>query len=212
MIKRSQIIEAIKENKIIAIVRGVEASTAIKIAETLYSGGIKLIEVTFNTPGAADMIAIIKKAMGGKMYVGSGTVLDSETAKTAIDSGAEFILSPSLDEGMISTCNRYGKVAIPGIATPTEAVKAMQLGADLIKLFPAAELGHHYLKSIKGPLDHIEIIAVGGINLDNAKIFIDAGAVALGIGSSLVDKKLVAVADFQTIEKRAKLFVQSILH
>jgi len=210
MIKKSQIIEAIKENKIIAIVRGVEANTAINIAETLYSGGIKLIEVTFNTPGAAEMIAVIKKAMESKMYVGAGTVLDSETTKTAIDSGAEFILSPSLDKGMISTCNRYGKVAIPGIATPTEAVKAMQWGADLIKLFPAAALGHKYLKSIKGPLDYIEIVAVGGINLDNAKIFIDAGSVGVGIGSSLVDKKLVTAADFKEIEKRAKQFVESL--
>jgi len=208
MIKKSQIIEAIKENKIIAIVRGVEANTAINIAETLYSGGIKLIEVTFNTPGAAEMIAVIKKAMESKMYVGAGTVLDSETTKTAIDSGAEFILSPSLDKGMISTCNRYGKVAIPGIATPTEAVKAMQWGADLIKLFPAAALGHKYLKSIKGPLDYIEIVAVGGINLDNAKIFIDAGSVGVGIGSSLVDKKLVTASDFKEIEKRAKQFVE----
>jgi len=210
MIKKSQIIEAIKENKIIAIVRGVKASTAINIAETLYSGGVKLIEVTFNTPGAAEMIAVIKKAMQDKMYVGAGTVLDSETAKTAIDSGAEFILSPSLDKGMISTCNRYGKVSIPGIATPTEAVKAMQWGADLIKLFPAAELGHKYLKSIKGPLDHIEIIAVGGINLDNVIKFIEAGSVGVGIGSSLVDKKLVAAADFRTIKKRAKQFIQLI--
>jgi len=210
MIKKSQIIEAIKENKIIAIVRGVEANTAINIAETLYSGGIKLIEVTFNTPGAAEMIAVIKKAMESKMYVGAGTVLDSETTKTAIDSGAEFILSPSLDKGMISTCNRYGKVAIPGIATPTEAVKAMQWGADLIKLFPAAALGHKYLKSIKGPLDYIEIVAVGGINLDNAKIFIDAGSVGVGIGSSLVDKKLVTAADFKEIEKRAKQFIESL--
>jgi len=210
MIKKSQIIEAIKENKIIAIVRGVEANTAINIAETLYSGGIKLIEVTFNTPGAAEMIAVIKKAMESKMYVGAGTVLDSETTKTAIDSGAEFILSPSLDKGMISTCNRYGKVAIPGIATPTEAVKAMQWGADLIKLFPAAALGHKYLKSIKGPLDYIEIVAVGGINLDNAKIFINAGSVGVGIGSSLVDKKLVTAADFKEIEKRAKQFVESL--
>jgi len=210
MIKKSQIIENIKEKKIIAIVRGVEASTAINIAETLYNGGVKLIEVTFNTPGAAEMIAVIKKVMEDKMYVGAGTVLDSETTKIAIDSGAEFILSPSLDKGMINTCNRYGKVAIPGIATPTEAVKAMQWGADLIKLFPAAALGHKYLKSIKGPLDHIEIIAVGGINLDNAKIFIDAGSVGVGIGSSLVDKKLVEASDYKTIEKRAKQFVQSL--
>lgn len=205
---KSEVINAIKKHKITAIVRGVEAEKAVKIARALYQGGINLIEVTFNTQGAAEMIAAIKEEMEDRMYIGAGTVLDSETAKQAMDVGAEFILSPSTNKGMIEICNKYAKVAIPGIATPTEAVKAMKMGADIIKFFPAAASGPLYLKSIKGPLNHVEVMAVGGINLNNAKTFIDAGAIALGIGTSLVKNKLVENDRFDTIEARAREFVQ----
>ena len=207
---KSDVINAIKKHKITAIVRGAEADKAIKIAKALYNGGVRLIEVTFNTEGAAEMIVAIKKELGDKMLVGAGTVLDSETAKQAIYAGAEFILSPSTDRGMIEICNKYGKVAIPGIATPTEAVEAMKMGADLIKFFPAAASGSKYMKSIRGPLDHVEIIAVGGVNLDNAKEFIDAGAIGLGIGSSLVKNELVKNSQFNVIEENAKKFINII--
>lgn len=142
------------------------------------------------------------------MYVGAGTVLDQETAILAINAGAEFILSPSISEGMIKVCNRYGKVAIPGIMTPSEAVRAMELGADILKLFPVGELGPGYLKSIRSPLNHIEFIAVGGINLDNAKSFMKSGAIGLGIGDSLVDNSLIINSKFTELEKRANNFVQ----
>lgn len=203
---RSEIINTVKEEQIIAIVRGVEEKKALKIARALYEGGIKLIEVTFNTQGAEKMIRAIKREMGEKIYVGAGTVLDAETARQAITAGAEYILSPSLNKDMVDTCNIYGKVAVPGIATPSEALKAMQVGADLIKFFPAAASGADYMRSIRGPLDQVEIIAVGGINLNNASVFLENGAVALGIGSSLVDKKMVAENDFSGLRKKASQF------
>ena len=156
MSNKLEIISVIKKYKICAIIRGAESEKAVKIAQSLFDGGIKLIEVTFNTDKAVEMIEAIKRTMGDKMYVGAGTVLDQETAILAINAGAEFILSPSISEGMIKVCNRYGKVAIPGIMTPSEAVRAMELGADILKLFPAGELGPGYLKSIRSPLDHIE--------------------------------------------------------
>jgi len=207
---KTDILNAIKKYKITAIVRGTEAEKATEVARSLYAGGIRLIEVTFNTEGAAEMIAAIKKEMGDKMHIGAGTVLDSETAKQAIYAGAEFILSPSTDRGMIELCNTYGKVAIPGIATPTEAVKAMKMGAEIIKFFPAAASGSNYMKSIKGPLDHVEIIAVGGINLDNAREFLDKGAVGLGIGSSLVNNDYIENNDFDKIENKARDFTDII--
>jgi len=208
MSNKLEIISAIKKYKICAIIRGAEAEKAVKIAQSLFDGGIKLIEVTFNTDKAIEMIEAIKRTMGDKMYVGAGTVLDQETAILAINAGAEFILSPSISEGMIKICNRYGKVAIPGIMTPSEAVRAMELGADILKLFPAGELGPGYLKSIRSPLNHIEFIAVGGINLDNAKSFMKSGAIGLGIGDSLVDNSLIINSKFTELEKRANNFVQ----
>jgi len=212
MSNKLEIISAIKKYKICAIIRGAEAEKAVKIAQSLFDGGIKLIEVTFNTDKAIEMIEAIKRTMGDKMYVGAGTVLDQETAILAINAGAEFILSPSISEGMIKVCNRYGKVAIPGVMTPSEAVRAMELGADILKLFPAGELGPEYLKSIRSPLNHIEFIAVGGINLENAKSFMKSGAIGLGIGSSLVDNSLVINSKFTELEKRANSFVQLLNH
>jgi len=212
MSNKLEIISAIKKYKICAIIRGAEAEKAVKIAQSLFDGGIKLIEVTFNTDKAIEMIEAIKRTMGDKMYVGAGTVLDQETAILAINAGAEFILSPSISEGMIKVCNRYGKVAIPGVMTPSEAVRAMELGADILKLFPAGELGPGYLKSIRSPLNHIEFIAVGGINLENAKSFMKSGAIGLGIGSSLVDNSLVINSKFTELEKRANSFVQLLNH
>ena len=208
MSNKLEIISAIKKYKICTIIRGAETEKAVKIAQSLFDGGIKLIEVTFNTDKAIEMIEAIKRTMGNKMYVGAGTVLDQETAILAINAGAEFVLSPSISEGMIKVCNRYGKVAIPGIMTPSEAVRAMELGADILKLFPAGELGPGYLKSIRSPLNHIEFIAVGGINLDNAKSFMKSGAIGLGIGSSLVDNSLVINSNFTELKKRAKNFVE----
>ncbi len=208
MHSRSEILEALKKHKIIAIVRGTDSSKALKVARALYKGGVRLIEVTFNTESADMMIETIRKEMGNKMYIGAGTVLDSETAKQAIHAGAEFVLSPSTVRNMITFCNRYGKVAIPGVATPTEAVRAMQSGADLLKFFPAAASGSKYMQSIQGPLDHVEIIAVGGINLNNASTFMEAGAVGLGIGSSLVDNKLIVAGKFDVIKKKARKFME----
>jgi len=212
MSNKLEIISAIKKYKICAIIRGTEAEKTAKIAQSLFDGGIRLIEVTFNTDKAIEMIEAIKRTMGDKMYVGAGTVLDQETAKLAINAGAEFILSPSISEGMIKICNRYGKIAIPGIMTPSEAVRAMELGADILKLFPAGELGPGYLKSIRSPLNHVEFIAVGGINLENAKSFMKSGAIGLGIGSSLVDNILVINSKFTELEKRAENFVKLLAH
>lgn len=208
MSNKLEIISAIRKYKICAIIRGTEAEKAVKIAQSLFDGGIKLIEVSFNTDKAIEMIEAIKERMEDKMYVGAGTVLDQETAKLAINAGAEFILSPSISEGMIKVCNRYGKVAIPGVMTPSEAVRAMELGADILKLFPAGELGPRYLKSIRSPLNHIEFIAVGGINLENAKSFMKSGAIGLGIGNSLIDNNLVINSKFTELEKRANSFVK----
>lgn len=210
MHNKINVINSLIKNKIIAIVRSIENDKVINVARALYDGGIRMLEVTFNTEGAAEMIKTIKDHLGNDILVGAGTVLDSETAKTAIDVGAEFILSPSLDKDTITICNRYGVLPIPGITTPTEAVKAMQWGAEILKFFPAGVLGPDYVRNILGPLNHSQIIAVGGINRNNASDFLSAGCIGLGVGGALVNNNLIAENNYKTIKERAEDFLKLI--
>jgi 2-dehydro-3-deoxyphosphogluconate aldolase/(4S)-4-hydroxy-2-oxoglutarate aldolase len=211
MNKKSDIMKLIKDNKIIAIIRGIDNSNqSLEAVQSLYKGGIRLVEVAFNTNNAEKIIERIDKEFGDSMHIGAGTVLDSETARTAIQAGADFILSPITNKGMIHCCNRYGKVSIPGAATPTEVINAMNEGADFIKFFPAEASGVKYMKSVQGPLDHVELIAVGGINLNNINEFLDAGAIAVGIGSSLINNDDVKNDKYENITKKAKKFVEKI--
>ncbi|HEX3000309.1 MAG TPA: bifunctional 4-hydroxy-2-oxoglutarate aldolase/2-dehydro-3-deoxy-phosphogluconate aldolase [Armatimonadota bacterium] len=189
------IVERLKEYKIISILRGIPAERVSEVAGALYEGGVRTIEITFNTEGAEQMIREVKARFGDRMIVGAGTVLDAETARTAILAGADFMLSPSLDEGMVRMCCRYGKVAVPGTFTPTEMVKAVECGAQIVKLFPASFAGPGYIRQVRGPLDHIDIMAVGGVSLDNYLDFLRAGACTVGIGSELVNVKTLGAAD-----------------
>lgn len=203
---RTEIATALLNEKVTAIVRGIPADRICAVAEALLAGGVRCIEVTFNTPGAAEMIRALKAGYGDKMLVGAGTVLDTETCKTAIDAGADFILSPSLNTAVITMCNRYGKVAVPGVMTPTEILTAMEAGADIVKVFPAGTLGTTYIKDVLGPLNHAAIMAVGGVDAENAAAFFKAGAKCIGVGSALVSKALIEAGDFAAITARAKAF------
>lgn len=203
---RSEIVTTLLQEKVTAIVRGIPADKVCPVADALLAGGVRCIEVTFNTPGAADMIRALKKGYGDKMLVGAGTVLDTETCKTAIDAGADFILSPALNTAVITMCNRYGKVAVPGVMTPTEILTAMEAGAEIVKVFPAGSLGTSYIKDVLGPLNHAAIMAVGGVDADNAAAFFKAGAKCIGVGSALVSKALIEAGDYAAITARAKAF------
>lgn len=207
--KDIEVLNGIKEQGVCAIVRGTSADSLCKIAEALLKGGVKTIEVTFNTPGAAAMIEELVKKYSKEMLIGAGTVLDQDTTRIAILSGASFVLSPTLDIDSIKTCNRYSVLAVPGISTPTEALKAWENGARIVKVFPAGVFGPKYIKQLKGPLSQIEMIAVGAISIDNYADFIKAGACAAGIGGELVNKKLVEEGKFDEITKRAAAFVNA---
>lgn len=200
----------INESGICAIVRGTSADSLCKVAEALTAGGVKAIEVTFNTPGAAGMIKELSGKYSEQVVIGAGTVLDPETARIAILSGASFILSPSLNIQVIRLCQRYGVLAVPGVATPTEIVTAWENGAKVVKVFPAGALGPRYIKEIRGPLAHIDMMAVGGVNLSNIKDFLKAGINSAGIGSDLVDRKLVQEGNFAEITIRAKAYIQAV--
>lgn len=181
----SQIIE----NKIVAIIRGIKPDDVLKIAAALFSGGVKIIEVTLNSPNALLAIEQLNSTYGNNLLVGAGTVLDTSDAKAAIAAGAKFLISPNVDIAVIRAAKDAGIASIPGAFTPTEIVTAHKNGADIVKVFPAPNA--EYIKNILAPLNHILLMPTGGINLANIKTFSDAGASAFGIGSSLVDSKAI---------------------
>lgn len=207
---KEDIIRRIEEAKLCAIVRGLPVKHVRPVAEALLSGGVRVIEVTFDTPGAKDMIEIIKRDYGDRMLVGAGTVLDTETARTAILSGADFLLAPTLNTAVIELCNRYSKLAVPGVMTPTEILTALEAGAGIVKVFPAGALGPGYIKDVLGPLKQARIMAVGGVSLENCDKFLQAGACSVGIGSQLVGKKLVDAGDYAAIRALAGRFVEKL--
>lgn len=206
---KTEIVTTLLREKVTAIVRGIAADSLRKVADALLAGGVHSIEVTFDTPGAAEMIRTLKAEYAGDMLVGAGTVLDTETCRTAILAGADFVLSPTLNVDVITMCNRYGKAAVPGVMTPTEILTAIEAGADIVKVFPAGALGPGYVKDVLGPLKQARIMAVGGVDLDNAEAFFKAGAACIGVGSSLVSKKLIDSGDYAQITARAEGFVRA---
>jgi 2-dehydro-3-deoxyphosphogluconate aldolase / (4S)-4-hydroxy-2-oxoglutarate aldolase len=177
------------EHKIVAIVRGLQPDEVVKVAGALYAGGIKIIEVTLNSPDALTAIEKLKNAYGHQMLVGAGTVLSPKDAADAISAGAVFLISPNTDITVIKATKDAGIVSIPGAFTPSEIVTAHNNGADIVKVFPASDAS--YIKDVLAPLNHIRLMPTGGINLNNIKAFGEAGATAFGIASSLVNNQLV---------------------
>ena len=205
-------LERILDHKIVAIIRGAEPGDVINIAKALYNGGIRVLEITMNSADPLQVIEELAAEFGDRMLIGAGTVLDPETARSAISAGAKFILSPIVSSKTIEMTKSYGAIAIPGAYTPTEIVHAYLSGGDIIKVFPARP-GPDYIKDILGPLPHIPLLPTGGINLENIKEFQNAGAVGFGIGSSLVDTNREITDEYlQTLTEKAQKFVQAVTH
>jgi 2-dehydro-3-deoxyphosphogluconate aldolase / (4S)-4-hydroxy-2-oxoglutarate aldolase len=201
-------IDHILQNKIVAIVRGIEPSDVIKIAHALLAGGVNTMEVTLNSSGALSVITQLTKEMKNKMLIGAGTVLNATMANEAIDAGACFIISPIVDEETIKATKKRGAVSIPGAYTPTEIYKAFSMGGEIIKVFPASS-NVNYIKEVRAPLPQIPLMPTGGITLQNIQEFKKAGAVAFGIGGSLVDAKQKITEEYlQKITDTAKSFMQ----
>lgn len=213
---RELVIERIRQGKIIAIVRGMDQEKTVKIAQALYEGGVTMIEVTFNQKypekfhETADCIRAIREAMGDKMLVGAGTVTSTELVDMAAEAGALYMISPDTDEAVIQHTRELGLVSIPGAYTATEAKQAYLAGADFVKLFPCIGDAPAYVKALCAPLNHIPFLAVGGVNADNAAEFIKAGAVGVGVGSCLANKKWADAGDYHLITEEAKKFVKNI--
>jgi 2-dehydro-3-deoxyphosphogluconate aldolase/(4S)-4-hydroxy-2-oxoglutarate aldolase len=206
MIAKTKLLQSISESGIIAVLRHLPSEHAEAIAESLISGGVTALEVTIDSPGALESIRKLSAAFGDQAIVGAGTVIDAESARLAILHGAEFVFSPSLHRDVISTTLRYGKVAVPGVMTPTEMITALEWGADMVKLFPAAALGPRYIKDVGAPLPQVPIIPTGGITLDNIAPFFAAGACAVGIGGNLVSIREGQVPDFSRMRELASQY------
>src|SRR5699024_5822411 len=201
----------IYQQKFIAIIRGYNPENAVLIAKALSEGGVKVFEIAMNSPNALTSIEKIKDELGNEVSVGAGTVLDPETARSAILAGSNFILSPSLNIETIKVAKRYGVISIPGAFTPTEILTAFEEGGDIIKVFPASKLGPDYVKELLSPLPQLKLLPTGGINLDNMKNYLQKGAVGVGIGSSLVHQTENVTEDFlKTIKEKAEKFVECV--
>ena len=196
--------------RIVAILRGTSHQQALDAAAVFVKAGIKAIEVTCNTPDVVRIIASLSEKYGEQLAIGAGTVMTGEEVESVKRAGASFILSPDCNPEVIKATKDAGLFSVPGAFTASEVTKAHRAGADMVKLFPAGRLGPGYMKDLLGPLDHIKFMAVGGIDLTNSKDFLNAGAKAVGIGSSLVNIKLIKSGEFLQLKKLAVNFVESI--
>ena len=201
-------LQRVLDQIIVAVIRAESPDLLVDVAEALVAGGVEVMEVTFTVPRATHVLEKVASKLGNRILLGAGTVLDAETARAAILSGAEFIVSPAVNVGVIELCRRYSKLIMPGALTPTEVVTAWQAGADIIKIFPSELTGPKYIKALKAPLPQIRMMPTGGVNLDTAEEFLKAGSCALGIGGSLVEAKAVGAGDMKRIESLARQYVE----
>lgn len=206
---KNEVFAGIKKEGVVVVVRGDSVEQALKTAEACYRGGIKFIEVTFTVPHADSIISTLcDKYKDTDMVVGAGSVLDPETARAAILAGAQFIFSPCFSEETVKLCNRYAVAVVPGVFSPTEAVKALEIGANFVKLFPGDVATPTGLKAIKGPLPQLQIMPTGGVSLANVEDWFKAGAVAVGAGSFVT--KGAKKGDYDEVEKTARELVKKV--
>jgi 2-dehydro-3-deoxyphosphogluconate aldolase/(4S)-4-hydroxy-2-oxoglutarate aldolase len=196
---------------LIPVIRVSSAQEAIDVADAVKEGGVGFIEITMTVPGAIEVLKELAQKYKDEIILGAGTILDPETGRAALLAGAQFIVTPTLNLNLIELAHRYSVVIVPGAATPTEILTAWNAGADMVKVFPAAQLGGpEYIKALRAPLPQILLVPTGGVNLQNAGAFIKAGATALGVGGELVDKQAVKERKFQVITENTRAFLKAI--
>ena len=213
---REEVVKAIEKDKLIVIVRGVERDKLIPLAEAMYEGGIRLLEVTYSADGkmsdedTAENIRMLCEHFAGRMHIGAGTVLKPEQVERTKKAGGEFIISPDTCEEVIRRTRELDMVSMPGALTPTEIQTAHKAGADFVKLFPITNLGSGYVKAVRAPLCHIRMTAVGGVDQSNMKEYLKAGVCGFGVGSNIVDKKMLAAEDYAGIAALANEYVEAL--
>lgn len=213
---RNAVIEAVRKEKLVVIVRGIARENLLPLAEAMYKGGVRLLEVTFSQNGStsdeqtADNIKLLAEAMKGKMMIGAGTVTKPSQVELVKAAGGLFIISPDTCEEVIRKTRELELVSMPGALTPSEAMTAHRAGADFVKLFPVLDLGPAYVKAVRAPLSGIEFLAVGGVDLTNIKDFLKVGISGFGIGSGIVKNDLVKAGKFDEITAMAKEYVAAV--
>lgn len=200
----SRTLQLIEQTGVVAIMRADSSGQLIEAADAILDGGVVAMEVTMTTPGALKVLEDARGRYGEEVLFGVGSVLDAETARSAILSGAQFVVCPTLDLKTIEICRRYSVPVVPGAYTPTEVLTAWQAGADCVKVFPASFGGPSLIKAILAPLPQVKVMPVGGVNLETTESFIRAGASAVGVGSALISQKLLDSGDFSELTNRAR--------
>jgi 2-dehydro-3-deoxyphosphogluconate aldolase/(4S)-4-hydroxy-2-oxoglutarate aldolase len=209
--EKREVLDRMISEGLVPVVRVSSAQEAIDVSDALKEGGVSFIEITMNVQGAIEVIRELTQKYRDQIILGAGTVLDPETGRAALLAGAQFIVSPTLNLDLIHLAHRYSAVVIPGTMTPTEVLTAWNAGADMVKVFPAAQLGGpDYIRALRGPLPQILLVPTGGVNLQNAGAFIRAGATALGAGGELVDKKAIKEKKFHIITENSRAFLKAI--
>jgi 2-dehydro-3-deoxyphosphogluconate aldolase / (4S)-4-hydroxy-2-oxoglutarate aldolase len=207
---RSEVTQAIEAHGVVAVIRMRDPGRLRAVVDALAAGGLRALEVTMTVPHAIDLIAEISPRLPAGFLFGAGTVVDEQTAARAIDAGAQFIVSPVFRRAVIDACHKRDVAALPGCMTPTEILDAWDSGADIVKVFPATALGPSFIKDVRAPLPQVKLMPTGGVTLDNAGDWIKAGAVAVGVGTSLVDAAAIAVGDFAALEAKARRIVANV--
>lgn len=202
--------DLVRAEKVIVIVRGLDKADIADVAEALYDGGVRLMEVTSNTPNFAEMIKILRQCMAGRMTIGAGTVITTQICERALDAGAEYMIAPDVNEQVIEYCINKDVGIIPGAATATEILTAGRCGAKMIKIFPACAVGPRQIKLLRGPIDNLDFVAVGGVRLNNIDDFLDAGCIGIGIGAEVVDPEIVQARRYQQITQRVSQYVEKL--
>src|SRR5208283_4928712 len=184
---------------IVAVIRSPDSGLLVETARALADGGIPILEITMSVPNALEVLREVRQALGDRILLGAGTVLDAETARAVLLAGAEFIVAPTLNLEVIRLCQRYDKLVMPGAFTPTEILTAWEAGADIVKVFPADAVGPQFFKALRGPLPQVRVMPTGGVDLTTAPAFLKAGACCLGVGSQLVEPSAIAARNFTRI-------------
>ncbi len=205
---KQEVAKRVAEIGIVPVIRATSAKQGMMATEAVCEGGIPVAEITMTVPGAIELIAQLVKSMGSSVLIGAGTVLDAGTAQRCVDAGAEFLVSPGFDLETVKLANRLGKLIMAGGLTPTEVITAWKAGSDLVKVFPCGTVGGaKYIKALKAPLPHIPMIPTGGVNLNTAAEFIQAGSTALGVGGELVSAAALASGNKNEIVENARKVV-----
>ena len=208
MSTRENTLMRMRNEGIVAVVRAAEPGGLLDALEALAAGGVTVAEITFTVPAALDVIRAAVARFEGKILIGAGTVLEAETARAAVLAGAEFLVSPVANPAVIRLARRYGKVAVPGAFTPSEVLGAWEAGADVVKIFPAEVAGPAFFKAMRGPLPQIPLMPSGGVDLQTAPEFLNAGAACLSVGGQMVDAKLLAAKDYAGLTAKARPFAE----